>query len=78
MMMNCQEATRLLSEARERPLSVTEKWALRFHLLMCSGCRRFGTHVDNLGRWAKAYAKGKGELPASEPENDQSVESPRQ
>lgn len=48
MMMNCEHATRLLSEALERPLTFTEKTELRFHTLMCSGCRQFGRQMETL------------------------------
>ena len=48
MMMNCEQATRLLSEALERPLTFTEKTELRFHTLMCSGCRQFGRQMETL------------------------------
>ena len=37
-MLNCQSATRLVSEAQERRLSVPEKMGLNVHLMMCSGC----------------------------------------
>ncbi|WP_430460732.1 zf-HC2 domain-containing protein [Thalassolituus sp. LLYu03] len=53
-MMNCEEATRLLSEAQERPLSLSEKTSLRFHTLMCTGCRRFGEQMHQLRRFSKA------------------------
>lgn len=76
-MMNCQEATRLLSDACERPLTFTERLALKFHLAMCSGCRRFGVHVDVLGRWAKAYAKGKGEPPEAQQQTDETQRASR-
>ena len=45
-MMNCQEATRLLSERQERSLTLRERVALGFHLLMCHLCRSFGKNVE--------------------------------
>ncbi len=39
--MKCSHATRLLSEAEERQLSRRERFALRFHILVCTACRRF-------------------------------------
>lgn len=58
MMMNCQEATRLLSDAQERELSLKERAALKFHVMMCSGCRNFGKQMGTLRDIARQYAKG--------------------
>jgi hypothetical protein len=52
--MNCEQATRLMSEAQERPLSLKEKTELKFHTVMCSGCRRFGEQMTLLRRFSKA------------------------
>lgn len=40
-MLNCKNATHLISDAQDRTLTFTEKAALETHLLMCSGCRRY-------------------------------------
>ncbi|WP_231757314.1 zf-HC2 domain-containing protein [Microbulbifer elongatus] len=56
-MMNCKQATRLLSERMERELSPREKFGLRVHLMMCRGCRNFGRQMGTLRDLAKAYAK---------------------
>lgn len=56
-MMNCQEATRLLSEQQERSLSVKEKMALKMHITMCSACRNFGKQMDMIRGFARTYAK---------------------
>ena len=60
-MMNCQQATRLLSDARERKLTLSEQGALKFHLLMCAGCRNFGKQMSTLGELSRLYAAGQGE-----------------
>lgn len=57
-MMNCQQATRLLSDARERTLTFGERSALKFHLLMCSGCRNFGKQMVTLSELSRRYAAG--------------------
>ncbi len=57
-MINCQQATRLISEAQDRPLSMVEKVSLKFHTMMCSGCRNFSAQVPFLSQAMKAYAKG--------------------
>lgn len=56
-MMNCQEATRLLSEQQERTLSVKEIMALKMHTAMCSACRNFGKQMDTIRGFARTYAK---------------------
>jgi len=35
----CQQATKLASDAIDRPLSTWESVRLRFHLLLCGNCR---------------------------------------
>ena len=57
-MMNCKQATRLLSEAQERELSLKDRAALKFHVAMCSGCRNFGKQMGSIRDIAHSYAKG--------------------
>jgi hypothetical protein len=59
-MLNCQAATRLLSESQERKLTLKETMALKLHTLMCKGCRNFGKHLQVLRTLARSYAKGEG------------------
>lgn len=58
-MMNCQQATRLLSDAKERKLRLSEATALKLHTAMCSGCRNFGKQMGSLQDIARAYTKEK-------------------
>ena len=44
-MMNCKQATHLMSEDLDRPLRWRERVALRFHLMMCGGCRNFRQQI---------------------------------
>lgn len=55
-MMNCWQATKLISESQERALSVTEKLQLKVHVMMCSGCNNFRLQVPFLRKAMKAYA----------------------
>lgn len=57
-MMNCQQATRLMSDAQERPLSFKERAALKMHVAMCSGCSNFLQQMGTLRDIARIYAKG--------------------
>lgn len=56
-MLNCHKATRLMSETQERSLTTGEKMSLRFHTMMCAGCRNFGRQVHFLSRAAKVYTR---------------------
>lgn len=60
-MLNCHEATRLISESQEQPLSLPAKLSLKMHVMMCSGCRNFSLHVPFLSKAMRAYASGKDE-----------------
>jgi predicted anti-sigma-YlaC factor YlaD len=40
-MMNCKQATELMSQELDRPLSWRERVALHFHVMMCDGCTNF-------------------------------------
>lgn len=49
-MLTCKDASRLISERHERPLSFRERWGLRLHLMMCLYCRRFERQVALISR----------------------------
>lgn len=53
----CKEATELLSQAQDRPLTFREKLALYVHLPLCEGCRNFRKQVAFLRRAAREYLK---------------------
>lgn len=39
----CREAARLISRGLDQRLGALERLRLRWHLLMCDGCRRFSS-----------------------------------
>ncbi len=57
-MLSCHQATRLASDAQERPLSFKEKVSLKIHTMMCSGCRNFETSMNTLRKAMKGFASG--------------------
>lgn len=69
-MLNCRDATRLMSESQDRPLTTGEKLALRLHTLMCKGCHNFGQQLPVIRLIARNYA-GRSEPPGSEAEKKQ-------
>jgi predicted anti-sigma-YlaC factor YlaD len=59
MMMNCKQATALLSQQMDRPLTLRERMSLRFHTMMCSGCSNFDDQMHDLRQITRVYAKGR-------------------
>jgi hypothetical protein len=50
---SCKQAGRLQSAALDRKLTLSERVGLRFHLVFCKWCRRYGKHISFLGSAAK-------------------------
>jgi hypothetical protein len=57
-MLDCHNATFLMSQARERPLGLAERMRLRLHAAMCSACARFERQLPLLGQAARHHADG--------------------
>lgn len=55
-MLNCRDATRLMSDAQERPLGWRERLSLRLHLKVCSACRAFQGQMGTLREALRRYA----------------------
>jgi hypothetical protein len=55
-MLSCRESTELMSQARERPLTLRERVALNLHWAMCAACRRFDRQMDVLREAARRFA----------------------
>ena len=51
----CKEASKLVSQAQDRPLTLREKLALYVHLPLCDGCRNFQKQVAFLRRAAREF-----------------------
>lgn len=64
--LNCREATQLVLQGEDRPLTWPERLGLRFHLLICKACPRFVAQVrfmqGAMGRW-RQYAEGDDAAP---------------
>lgn len=58
MLTDCHQASVLISQARERRLSLTERARLRLHLGVCRACRNFAADLPVLGKAARALAAG--------------------
>jgi hypothetical protein len=73
-MLNCRQATQLMSESQDRPLTNGEKLALKLHTLMCKGCRNFEQQLPVIRLIARNYAErpapddtGAGQKPDDDP-----------
>jgi hypothetical protein len=54
---SCREATRLQSEAMDRPLQLRQRIGLRIHLVLCRWCRRYGRQIGFLRSAAHEHEK---------------------
>jgi hypothetical protein len=61
-MMSCREASRLYSESMDHKLPLSKMISLRFHLMMCSMCRRFSRQLEFIRRAAPAFAAMEADL----------------
>ncbi|HXC41331.1 MAG TPA: zf-HC2 domain-containing protein [Burkholderiales bacterium] len=53
--LKCREASRLLSQAEDRQLGLSERLALRLHLGLCDACTQFSRQLGFLRRALSAY-----------------------
>jgi hypothetical protein len=54
---SCKEATRLQSAAFDRRLPLLRRLGLKFHLLLCKWCRRYGKQITFLRSAAQESAE---------------------
>ncbi|MBI2734827.1 MAG: zf-HC2 domain-containing protein [Aquabacterium sp.] len=54
--LNCEQATRMMSESQERPLRPAERTVLRMHTWICAGCRNFGGQLGFIRQAMKGFA----------------------
>lgn len=60
---SCREATRLQSEALDRPLPLRKRIGLKIHLVLCRWCRRYGDQIGFLRSVAHEHVKHEETLP---------------
>ena len=53
--VTCKEASELLSQMQDRPLTLRERARLRFHLAICTYCSRFARQVRFMRQALRAY-----------------------
>jgi hypothetical protein len=47
-MLSCKQASQIISQSLDRPLTMRERFALKLHLLVCKYCKRFSQHLQTL------------------------------
>lgn len=50
MSRSCQQASRLISESLDRPLTLLQRVSLWFHLKICRHCQTYRQHQERLRR----------------------------
>jgi hypothetical protein len=56
-MLNCKNASQLISQSLEQPLTIRERFALNLHLLICKYCKRFSQQLHTIGLALKLTAR---------------------
>jgi hypothetical protein len=47
-MLSCKQASQIISQSLDRPLTIRERFALKLHLLICKYCKRFSQQLHTL------------------------------
>lgn len=68
-MLNCREATKLLSESLEQPLPLLRRLGLKMHLLMCRFCSRFEKQIKFMRDITRRYEKQNQEEDSPSPDS---------
>jgi len=57
-MLSCKQATELMSQEQERPLSLSERTALRVHVWICAGCTNYRRQMGVLREACRRFGGG--------------------
>jgi hypothetical protein len=47
-MLNCKQASQIISQSLDKPLSWSDRMKLKFHLFICNACNRFNLQLHLL------------------------------
>lgn len=59
--LTCKDASHLISERQERPLTLRERLGLRLHLMICAYCRLYERQVDLMRRALRELGRRAGQ-----------------
>jgi hypothetical protein len=57
-MLNCKQATELMSQEQDRPLRLGERFGLRLHVLICTGCSNYRRQMAVLRAACRRFGSG--------------------
>lgn len=57
-MLSCREATELMSQEQDRPLTLAERLGLRLHILICSACSNYRRQMSVLRAACRRFGGG--------------------
>lgn len=57
-MLDCRQATELMSRQLDGRLGLGQRLSLKMHLMMCGGCRNFGKQVRFLREALRRLPRG--------------------
>ena len=63
--LNCEQASRLMSNQQDAELTGSERRALKLHLLICRACRRYKGQLEFM---RKTFSSLRGKADAAPPE----------
>ncbi len=70
MAINCRETARLVSERRDRRLSLRERISLLYHMTMCKACKVYSRQMVTLTRiWGEAADHATDSCPGELPKD---------
>ena len=64
-MLTCKEATELVSESLDGPLTFRQRLDLKFHLLMCRFCSRYRRQILLIRKAIRQMARQEGDSAAA-------------
>jgi hypothetical protein len=57
-MLSCRQATELMSQEQDRPLTLAERFGLRLHVLICTGCNNYRRQMAVLRAACRRFGSG--------------------
>lgn len=57
-MLTCREATALMSQEQDRPLTLSERIRLRLHVWICNGCNNYRRQMAVLRAACRRFGGG--------------------
>lgn len=57
-MLTCREATALMSQEQDRPLTLAERIGLRLHVWICNGCNNYRRQMGVLRDACRRFGSG--------------------